>query len=335
MFSCDSIPENDDFANDYICGSTDLSESLVVFGSALFFACCAGLIIYLATVVYSKYATSESMFSSPRLQEHISRLRVYMTCIDRAEQAADNMHLQPIISLCRQTKQFLWHFVQLCLIMLVSSVPIYILRSTDDNSVYSTHTNTYAWGWTLAYMRGVVPAALILMSWTIAIGAGFYRIILSPLMVTTPAVIDGKSMSQSSSESISGKPSSNGNDDTLPSTRLSGVKKYSSIAAALLVNATVAVTVNALYVSSTHQPLPSVLHFGIQLSLAVFRLAYSYCVLPLLSASIRDPIWNIRFRLRLLVLNNLVIPCIVTAFASPSCFQVRLTYSIHKCSAPY
>jgi hypothetical protein len=51
--------------------------------------------------------------------------------------------------------------------------------------------------------------------------------------------------------------------------------------------------------------------------------AYAYGMFPLLSGPILDPIANISYRLRLLTVNNLVIPCLVTAFRSPACFQVQ------------
>jgi hypothetical protein len=316
MFSCDSIPENDDFAIDYICGSEDLDESLVVFGSALSLTFCAGLVVCLAALVSSEQVMSKSMFPMPRLQAHINRLRVYMTHADRSDV------LQPIVDLCRQMKTFSWHFFQLCLVILVTGASIYILRATDDNSVYSTHANTYAWSCTLAYLRGAVPAALILMSWIVTIGACFYRIILGPLMGSIPVVDSNKSISQNSIHRCGAKLRSGGSDEDLQNTPLAEAKKRSWIVAALLMNAAVTIFVNVLYIKATQQQLSALLIFGIQLSLAVFKLVYSYCAFPLLSASIHDPLSNIGFRLRLLIMNNLVIPCIVTAFASPSCFQV-------------
>ena len=208
--------------------------------------------------------------------------------------------------------------------MLASGVPIYIVRGGDGNHAYSTHSNTYAWVWTLAYTRGVVPSALILIVWAVVIGVCFYRIILTPLLTQQKAA-DSEFIIQSSSPNsvCDGLIIGSTSDERKSNTGVAGLKTHSWLVTAFLVNAAVAITVNVLYINSTQQPLPALLHFGIQLSLAVFRLVYSYCVFPLLSEIITDPISNIGFRLRLLIVNNLVVPCIATAFASPSCFQVR------------
>jgi hypothetical protein len=91
----------------------------------------------------------------------------------------------------------------------------------------------------------------------------------------------------------------------------------------IVVNATVTAAVNIYYIHSTQQPLSAGLRFCVQLGLAVFRLVYAYCVLPLLPISRDEPLVNIVFQFRLTIVNNFIIPCVVTAFTSPSCFQVR------------
>ncbi len=55
--------------------------------------------------------------------------------------------------------------------MLLIIAPIYIVRGDNEGDSLSTHTNTYAWFWTLAYMRGVVPSSLILASWAVTVAA--------------------------------------------------------------------------------------------------------------------------------------------------------------------
>ena len=94
------------------------------------------------------------------------------------------------------------------------------------------------------------------------------------------------------------------------------------IAVAFIANACVTITVNALYIYSTQQALDPSLHFVLQLSLSIFRLLYTAIALPILSRRIRSLVYNVRFRFILLTINNLLIPCIVTALTSDACFQV-------------
>jgi hypothetical protein len=97
------------------------------------------------------------------------------------------------------------------------------------------------------------------------------------------------------------------------------------IGAAFAFNACVTVAVNVMYIYSTQLALGAAVHFGIQLSLSIFRLLYVVVAFPLLSRSIRSSaVENIRFRFMLLTINNLLIPCVVTALTSDSCFQVLL-----------
>ena len=94
------------------------------------------------------------------------------------------------------------------------------------------------------------------------------------------------------------------------------------IGAVVIFNACVACAVNALYIYSTQQDFSSSVHFCFQLSMSVFRLLYSAIAFPILSRSFRSAVVNIRFRFMLLILNNLLIPCVVTALTSDACFQV-------------
>lgn len=267
MFSCETVPANDNFSEDYICGSEDLNESLLVFVVAIAVTCCVAMMTYLMNHLFAP--------------------------IWSLKQNADSF-IEPIMVLCDKFKMILRLFSVLLLLMLVSGAPIYVVRGTSEEA-FSTHTNTYAWFWTLAYLRGIVPTAFIVCSWFVTVTACFCRIVLYPLVQDSEAHENGSS---------------------------SQVKSHGLIVLSLFANGSIMITVNALYIYATQQPLSTAILFCMQLSLAVFRLGYSYSALPFLSQPVADPIANIRFRLRLLIVNNLVIPCLVTAFASPSCFEV-------------
>ena len=77
-----------------------------------------------------------------------------------------------------------------------------------------------------------------------------------------------------------------------------------------------------IFTPHNKQALGSFRHFGIQLSLSIFRLVYVVVAFPLLSRPLRRAVENIHFRFILLTINNFIIPCIVTALTSDACFQV-------------
>jgi hypothetical protein len=315
MFSCESIPGNDGFVEDYICGSKDLDESLYVFGSGLSVMCVVALLVCLAYVM-SRPASAKTALLPPCVHDHIRRHYLFMTYIDQLAARSADASLQAIVSLHEKCSRASRLFAQLLCVVLVVASPVYMLRGSDDNDTFSTHANTYSWFWTLAYMRGVAPAALLLVSWAVAVTACFYRIVLVPAGDGTPPLAEKESLS------LGGGGGSSDEEEARDVAAHNYFRTYGLIACVLIINAAIVATVNVLYIYSTQQPLSIFVLFCLQLSLAVFRLVYAYFVSPTFSRSIVDPIANIGFRLRLLLLNNLVIPCFVTAFASPSCFQV-------------
>jgi hypothetical protein len=180
MFSCDTIPSNDDYVDDYVCGSEDLNEALKVFAAALSFAS----LIAVAVCLSASTARWPTSFQSCP-QRHLTRLYMYMTCHDQQHSADES--LQAIAALCDKFKKTAWLFLQLLFVMMAIGAPIYIMRGRDGDNTLSTHTNTYSWFWTLAYLRGVVPSSSILIAWVVTLTFSFYCIILVPLIKGTPA----------------------------------------------------------------------------------------------------------------------------------------------------
>lgn len=300
MFSCDSIPSGDKLSSEYTCGSDDLNESLYVFCSSVVVISCVALAVCVASIS-SNGGSKRSLWHSAR--KHFCRFSGVTTNVTDVESP-----------LCDKFSRIKWLFLQLLVVMLVTASPVYIVRDRDD---YSTHSETYSWFWTLAYLRGVLPSCLILMSWAVAIAVCFYRIFLVHWVTESPVPEKGF-LAVSDNQKDSGAKS----NQAVKSDLTGSAKGRAWLIAMFAVNGAVAITVNTLYIYSTNQPLSDFALFGIQLSLAVFRVAYSYFVIPLLSRSVTSTVDNIAFRLRLLTVTNLVVPCITTAFASPSCFQV-------------
>jgi hypothetical protein len=321
MFSCESIPENDDFFSDYICGSADLNESLIVFVSTVFIIGCMVLVVFfLGSLSRTPCRESSLVHSNAVSQARI--IMQYLTLVPPTNDVEDE-RLRPLALLCAKFKSVMKLFLNLFVVVVCGCLPVYIARGL--NSDISTHHNTYAWFWTYAHLRGVVPAVLVLLSWSATLGACFYRFIVSPFAYddhnTTP---QGKYRdSKNNIINDSTAETRNGQQDKEVSSHSRSTSVSIWIAGTLLFNAAVAVTVNSLYIYGTQQPVSVTVQFMFQLGLAVFRMAYSYCALPLLARPIANPVDNVRFRGRLLLVNNLLIPCIATAFTSPSCAQVK------------
>ena len=89
-------------------------------------------------------------------------------------------------------------------------------------------------------------------------------------------------------------------------------------------NLFIVVLVNGGYIYSTYQELRQTTTLFIQIALAIFKMAYSLMVVPLLTRNIKNQTSNIAVRSMLNLFNNLFLPCVATAFTSPTCYQVMV-----------
>ena len=160
-------------------------------------------------------------------------------------------------------------------------------------------------------MRGVLPAILVLLAWCVVVTTLFYCVRLT---YSIPA----DTVAESNNTNATAK-----SDAAAVAVVVEPVRWFLPMKVFVFVaNATLTTVINAMYVYSTQQPLSAGLRFCVQLGLAVFRLGYAYCVLPMLPVSKDNLLANMVFIFRLTIVNNFIIPCVVTAFASPSCFRV-------------
>lgn len=295
MFSCNSIPRNDDSEDEYVCGSKNLNISIL--------CCVAVATVLLVALLVVVLVNHSSKFQIITVSTKIDLIREYMTYIDGVDKAP----LRTIAMMSATFERIIKFAIALVMVVVVSIFPLYLFKALDTRTTYTTHTHTYTWFWTLAYMRGVLPAGLLVASWMVVIGACYYVVVLSP---TT--YIDKNSTLLESKTSASG-------DSSVPPTLKS---HYAVRGIAFVVNAAIIIPVNAAYIYSTQQALSAASHLSIQLALSVFRLIYMKAALPLLAKSLTRPIDNVRFRFLLLSINNLIIPCLVTMLTSKSCFQV-------------
>lgn len=300
MFSCDTVPKNDKSTNNYICGSQNLNEALYMFITVF------GLAMMLVVVGLSArfaVSTKKHQFMA-HLQARGALLWTYLTFVQNLDTTHFHMNspaVGKIMKLSRSFKKVMLYAIRLLCVILVGCVILYLVKELDTSHSYATHDHRYSWFWTMAYMSGVVPAGLWVMVWALAISAMCYRILIffkseqSPTSTPVP---------NQDIEEFRFR------DHAVP------------IVTAFIFNACVNITVNTLYIYSTQQGLGALLHFYVQLSVSSFRLLYTAVALPLLSRPIHNLIENVRFRFLLLMINDLLLPCLVTALTSDACFQV-------------
>jgi hypothetical protein len=306
MFSCGSIPTKDDFAEDYICGSQDLNFSLYVL-LAIAGICLIVIIAVLLAGLSTRFYTSRGILAhlfakTVQLRQYGS----YFMNMNRIKMSPRliSPELLKISFLSDSFGKTELLFCKLLLIVLIMSMPLYIVKMTNDS--VTTHSNTYTWHWTFAYMRGQLPSGLILLLW---VATCFCFAAVHPKL--DPVSVEKCERNGDAADKKEPKRS------FAPNT-----KDYIPLCAALFFNASVMITVNSLYIYSTQQDFSSSFHLFVQVLLAIFRMIFAQVALPILASTIDDAVLNTLFRFILLTFNNLFIPCVVTAFTSPSCFQV-------------
>lgn len=309
MFSCNSIPDNDAYSSDYVCGSLHLNYSFISFASAV------GICVAMLTVML--ILNCDDTFGAKggsKWQYLVALLWPCENSIHNVDLSVYNEvyshFLHKIAMLNGIFGKVMRLAVHLLVVVMAGSMPLYVLKALDTGGQYSTHSHTYSWFWTLAFMRGEVPAVLLIILWASAVVACFFRILVF------------EARRGSSTENTEGCHNYTGVGVRCSDTSYRNRSIY--IIVAFVLNAGIAVTVNALYIYSTQQALSASIHFSLQLSLSIFRILYTVFALPLLSKSISSTIMNVRFRFFLLTINNLLIPCVVTALTSDACIQVRV-----------
>jgi hypothetical protein len=166
LFSCNSIPENDEYSRDYVCGSRNLNGALFVCVSAF------GMVVM---VVACWALLASCVKQSPVVAALRSRgvlLWSYMTYVKNLDFHGLNSIYSPAVRkialLSGSFMQVVQSALQLLGVVVVGSVALYFVKVLDSSDAYVTHSETYAWFWTLAYTHGVVPARMrrVTKSWS-------------------------------------------------------------------------------------------------------------------------------------------------------------------------
>jgi hypothetical protein len=88
----------------------------------------------------------------------------------------------------------------------------------------------------------------------------------------------------------------------------------------VILNIAIVGTMNGLYLLSTLRDLSTNVRIGIQFSFACFSLLWNIALRGLLETDLKESRSGVWLFLILHLLNSVLIPCVVTALSSPSCY---------------
>lgn len=331
LFSCSSIPSQDEFSEDYTCGSEDMDVSLYIITSVV-------LLLILSMYFLSRQGASRFKFLShwSFLVRNIKSNITIMTDRDRKKRNHDSVEDKIylfVAELATTTKLF----KVLLGILLVVCVPIYCLKIAEagsSNTTNTTHSQQYRWILSLAYLRGHLSMVMIMILWITMVSA--LRLLTmkrGPFRKWFPwdvACNGAQGMSSVCGDTVV----LTSNDDN----RCHAVRLIFFI---LFFNCAINSSVNGLYIYLTSQSLSPMFLIMLQAMVAMFNVMWNMAMIPLLSKPLKDPKRIIRIEVLLLLVNNIILPCVVTALTSPACFQgllidadqVTSTYDYTYCRA--
>lgn len=331
LFGCDFIPAEDDYSEDYSCASQYLDISMYVF---------TGIIVVLAIFVillvsmrscYTNRSKSCVVTACLAVKHQYSRISM----LSFVRESIHTPEILNILELQQQLKYVAKTFVLIFVGNVMVCVPIYILKfweyGRDDDAFYSTHSYTYSWVLSLAYVTGHFPAATLLFGWIAVFFICYFLFARAPSSRTFTTVA-GVEISPIFNAKATG--SENAVTMTTTTTFVLGALGFA-------LNIAIVTTINVFYVISTYRPMSQVEHLFIQIGVASFKFLYNAVLLhnsvKLLKLSHES---NVRTQLIFSIFNKILIPCIVTAFTNPSCFQnlvvepnqIQSAYSYDFCS---
>ena len=322
MFGCHHNPSNDEYYREFNCGSSQLNDAMYVWEAIL--AC---LVLYFAVAMRATWCRCcfqeatidrlDDITETNSLQKlsHLMRNSFYLISYPfalRVLSTGEFFAVDKVVLFCKSLYTTLKVGVLLSLMSIVVFIPFYGLKFADfgnKETNYATHSNTYGYILSMAYISGQAPAVLLLVGWALLVlmYAGMYMWIK----------IDSRKK-ENSAQQLALQEEKHAKDLQESSLNFDFVV----LMATLSINSIIVGAVNALYLYSIYAKLDSQVRVGVQVIMSIFNFLFNLVCVPFLANSSKTPERNCHARLLMIILNNILIPCIVTACASPACFQV-------------
>jgi hypothetical protein len=182
--------------------------------------------------------------------------------------------------------------------------------SGNGHPQYVTHTHMYNWLWTMAFLSGTVPTIILLVMCLVCLF--YFTFMINHLGSRTTDLKEEPSRTPITGVTISQQ------------TSFLRISAWSIF----ILNVVVVGTINGLYLWSTLLDLSSRSRILIQFTVGLFSFVWSVALLGGLPPQVKESKDGVWLFTCLMVINNVVIPCAVTALTSPSCYQVSELLSL-------
>jgi hypothetical protein len=328
LFGCESIPGQDEYSEDFSCGSQYLDVALYVFAGIMFPFIYSLFLIFLMKKLCDD---RDCLFVSKAwaIYAH-QRRRFDMFSAD----ALPSLHAEELVKvykLHRNLRSIALKFILILALVVLVNIPVYTLKmweyGLEGDALYSTHSYTYGWMLSVAYVTGNLPASLLLFGWVSVFSFCYFLLAQksADIALFPTCCNQDQGSSRDASCHVDGRESvvrDDGNNMNNNDITRGDITSRIFYALLFLGNVAIVACVNILYVISTFEAMTPTEHLLTQIGVATFKFIYNGIMLhKLLAWLTATEESNIKTQLILSIFNKIIIPCVVTAFTSPSCFQ--------------
>jgi hypothetical protein len=310
LFGCDNLPKNDVNSESLSCGSEQYDQSMISMAGVM------GMILFVVAAYYLLCLLFSSFKTKDDQQEMLVNRRGETGLLLHCLRYSQSDHIHKSAYNLPHSNSFVVSFGSLLITLMRSvcvltafifllTLPVYVLKQFDVESTndegetqYVTHTNMYNWLWTMAFVSGTTPAIILLV-------AGFVSLSYFNVMVNR---LGGNDKASIKSVTVD-----KGN-----------FMRVTSVWIVFFLNIVVVGTVNGLYVWSTLLDLASDVRLLIQLAFAFFSSLWTVVLRLGLPSEIIELQYGVWLFICLNAMNSVMIPCVVTALSTPSCYQVNV-----------
>ncbi len=355
IYSCDkhTIQRLNDatVGSSYTCGSSTFTYAAIIWFVVI------ALIVALVAVSYASPEQVEVQclrgfveYARSVRESIVQTLAVKDILAKHSTKVSISKNIYYFISLSTKIRRYL---ALLTAVVVFVYLPIY----AGLNSGYSTYAETYAWSATIAYLSGATPAAVLLVLYlmSLLISLYFFRNnVLNVISYTSKGMI-----SKVFKRTVTNKNSTKANKakaddksttgavsapDKEESKRLNVVierKKKIALIVMLVLNVAIVTSINGCYVYISLKYSNTVVAIC-ELLLATFKSVWTSILLffidyvesRIIKTVSKDKSRHINFLTVMVIVNNILLPCLALSLVNPDCFYNAL-YSKDPISATF
>ena len=170
FFSCVNVPENDEYFDEFSCGSSNLDNSFFFLLAAI------GVAAMLFLWFLWMYRSSTGRVSDVEVESYFKRINVmthnfsyYLAFITSRSsiRKAGHTSLDKITAFCDDLRLLTLCIFGIVLASFLFFLPLYLLKTVDDG--HSSHEHQYTYLISVTYATGELSAGLVIGAWTCVI----------------------------------------------------------------------------------------------------------------------------------------------------------------------